>query len=57
MALQQLGIGADIVKLAFSIFFGACALAFALAVGLGAKELAGEYIRELSEGMKKGGKK
>ncbi len=45
MALQELGVATDIVTLAFAIFFGAIALASALAFGLGNRELAGEVTR------------
>jgi hypothetical protein len=38
MALEDLRIGGDIVKLAFAILFGGIVLALALAVGLGSKE-------------------
>jgi hypothetical protein len=39
MALEHLGIGGDIVRLAFAILFGGIVLALALAVGLGSKEM------------------
>jgi hypothetical protein len=39
MALDQLGVGGQIVRLAFGILFGGIVLALALAVGLGSKEL------------------
>jgi hypothetical protein len=39
MALDHLGIGGDIVRLAFGILFGGIVLALALAVGLGSKDL------------------
>jgi hypothetical protein len=39
MALEHLGIGGDIIRLAFGILFGGIVLALALAVGLGSKEL------------------
>ena len=45
MALEALGIATDIVTLAFSIIFGAVALAAALAFGLGNRDLAGEVTR------------
>jgi hypothetical protein len=45
MALQELGVGTDIVTTAFAIIFGAVALAFALSFGLGTRELAGEIAR------------
>ncbi len=39
IALDHLGIGGSIVRLAFGILFGGIVLALALAVGLGSKEL------------------
>ena len=39
MALEHLGIGGAIVRLAFAILFGGIVLALALAVGLGSKDL------------------
>jgi hypothetical protein len=39
MAMEHLGIGGDIIRLAFGILFGGIVLALALAVGLGSKEL------------------
>jgi hypothetical protein len=39
MALEQLGIGGNIVTLSFGILFGGIVLALALAVGLGSKDL------------------
>jgi len=44
MALEQLGIGRQILLLAFSILFGGVVLATALAVGLGAKDAVGRAI-------------
>jgi hypothetical protein len=41
MTLEQLGIGGDIVKIAFALFFGGVVLALALAVGLGSREAVG----------------
>ena len=45
MALQEIGVGTDIVTTAFAIVFGAVALAAALSFGLGTRELAGEITR------------
>jgi len=45
MALQQLGVAAEIVTTAFTLILGAAALAFALAFGLGNTRLAGEITR------------
>lgn len=39
MALEHLGIGGSIVRLAFAILFGGIVLALALAVGLGSKDV------------------
>ena len=49
MALQQLGVAADIVTTAFTLILGAAALAFALAFGLGNTTLAGEMTRRWYE--------
>jgi len=39
MALDHLGIGGDIVKIAFALLFGGVVLALALAVGMGSRDL------------------
>jgi hypothetical protein len=39
MALEQLGIGGQIVTLSFAILFGGIVLALSLAVGLGSKDM------------------
>jgi hypothetical protein len=39
IAIERLGIGSGIIRLAFGILFGGIVLALALAVGLGSKEL------------------
>jgi hypothetical protein len=41
MALDQLGIGGDIVKIAFALLFGGIVLALALALGLGSRDVVG----------------
>lgn len=46
MAVHQLGIAEDFVLLTFGLLFGALCLAGALAIGLGARETAGEIVRE-----------
>jgi len=46
IALDQLGIGKEIVTTAFLLAFGASALALGLAFGLGGKDLAGEYLKK-----------
>jgi hypothetical protein len=49
MALNQLGIGGDIVKLSFGILFGGIVLALALAVGLGSKDMVSRTWERQSE--------
>ena len=49
MALQQMGVAADIVTTAFTLILGAAALAFALAFGVGNTRLAGEMTRRWYE--------
>ena len=46
LALTQLGISAEILTMAFYIFFGATCLGLALAFGLGSRELAGSMASE-----------
>jgi hypothetical protein len=49
MALEHLGIGSGIIRLAFGILFGGIVLALALAVGLGSKEMVSRSLeREAS---------
>ncbi len=52
MALEQLGIGKDTVVIAFSIVFGGVVFGFALAFGLGGKEIAREYLEKRFRGEK-----
>lgn len=54
MALQQIGVGADIVSTAFTLILGAVALAVALAFGLGNTKLAGEITRRWYEAGREG---
>lgn len=49
MALQQLGVAAEIVTAAFTLILGAIALAVGLAFGLGNRDLAGEITRRWYE--------
>jgi hypothetical protein len=49
MAMQQLGVAAEIVTAAFTLILGAIALAAGLAFGLGNRELAGEITRRWYE--------
>jgi len=46
IALEQMGIGGDIVNLAFGLLLGAIAVAIALAFGLGSRDIAAEQVRE-----------
>ena len=49
MALQQVGVAADIVTTAFTLILGAAALAVALSFGIGNTGLAGEVTRRWYE--------
>jgi hypothetical protein len=49
VTLQELGIGAELVRAAFTIVFGAVALALALAFGLGCKDLARDWVTRYLE--------
>lgn len=49
MALQQVGVAAEIVTATFTLVLGSAALAFGLAFGLGNRELAGEITRRWYE--------
>ena len=53
MGLKQMWIGWDIIDQAFTLILGAMAVAFALAVGLGSKEIAGQEVKRIIENMKK----
>ncbi|WP_373533673.1 mechanosensitive ion channel [Microcoleus sp.] len=46
LALQQMGIGSDIVNLAFGLLLGAIAVGIALAFGLGGREIAANELRQ-----------
>lgn len=46
LALQQMGIGSDIVNLAFGLLLGAIAVGIALAFGLGGRDIAAGQISE-----------
>jgi hypothetical protein len=54
MALQQMGVAANIVNLAFGLLVGGIAVAIALAFGLGGRDIAGEQVREWLDSFKKG---
>jgi hypothetical protein len=47
MALRQMGIANEIIEVGFTLLLGAVAVAFALAVGLGGKEVAAKKLAEL----------
>lgn len=49
MALQELGVGTELVTTAFAILFGAVAFGLALAFGLGNRELAAQITRQWYE--------
>lgn len=46
MALQQMGIAANIVNLAFGLLLGSIAVAVAISFGLGTRDIANEQVRE-----------
>ncbi|MDH5574434.1 MAG: mechanosensitive ion channel, partial [Nitrospirota bacterium] len=52
MALRQMGLADDIVNLAFGLTLGALAIAFALAIGLGGREIAAAELRTLVDSLK-----
>ena len=49
MAMQQLGVAAEIITASFTLILGAVALAAGLAFGLGNRDLAGEITRRWYE--------
>lgn len=53
MALRQMGLANEIVVLAFGLTFGALAVAFAVAFGIGGREVAGDELREWVKERKK----
>jgi hypothetical protein len=52
MALRQMGVANDIINLAFGLLLGAVALAVALSVGLGARDVAGREVEDLIKSIK-----
>ena len=55
MAMEQLGIAQSIVVVGFGIAFGGVVLATALAFGLGARDLAREFLeRQFGKGGARG---
>jgi hypothetical protein len=53
VALEQLNIGIRITELTVGIILGSIGLGCALAFGLGCKDIAGRYINETIEKLKK----
>jgi len=53
MALNTMGIGKEIVNLAFGLTLGAVAVAFALSFGLGGREAAGETMSSFLKKFRK----
>ncbi len=52
MALQQMGIAASIVNLAFGLLLGAIAVAIAISFGLGGRDVAAEQLRDWLSGFR-----
>lgn len=53
VGIEQLGIGIHITELTISIVLGSVGLGLALAFGLGCKDIAGKFVAELTEKLKK----
>ncbi len=53
MALEQLGIGRGTIVIAFSIILGGVVLTFAIALGLGGRDIAKEYLEKKLKGEEK----
>jgi Conserved TM helix len=49
MALRQMGIANEIIEVGFTLLLGAVAVAFALAVGLGGRDVAAKKLAELEQ--------
>ncbi|MCA9565819.1 MAG: hypothetical protein KC561_20120, partial [Myxococcales bacterium] len=45
IALHQVGVSPELIRIAFAVLFGAVGVAFALAFGLGGREVASEIVR------------
>jgi TRAP-type mannitol/chloroaromatic compound transport system permease small subunit len=54
MGLGQMGVGEEIIMLAFGILFGALALAAAIAIGVGSRDTAGRLVAEWVETVNAG---
>ena len=55
IALRQMGLGSEIVSLAFGILLGAVAVAAALAFGLGARDIAAKRLQKWLDALDKRG--
>jgi len=53
IVLEQLNIGATIITWTVNIVLAAFGLALAISFGLGCKDLAGKYVADLIQKMKK----
>lgn len=53
ITLEQLGIGAEVIKLTISIALASLGLSFALAFGLGCRDMAARFMGDLVEKLKK----
>jgi hypothetical protein len=53
MALEQLGVGSNTVVIAFAISFGGAVLALSIALGLGGRDIAKEYLEKKLKGDEK----
>jgi hypothetical protein len=49
MAMQQLGVGRQLIAIAFAVILGSVCLALALACGLGGREVAGKIVQMVYE--------
>lgn len=52
ITMEQLGIGAKIIELVISIILASLGLGFALAFGLGCKDMAGKFLADFAEKLK-----
>jgi hypothetical protein len=52
IALRQMGLANEIIEVAFALLLGSIAVAFAIAFGLGGRDLAAKQIEEWRDGLK-----
>jgi hypothetical protein len=57
VALQQLGVGGELITIAFGLVLGALALALALAFGLGGRDVAARILEEEYTSLKRASEK